>query len=212
MTDPDYTAIALLVDRSGSMSAVRDDAEKAINGFIADQRALGIGKCTIRISQFDDKYEVVYESTDIAEAQDYQLIPRAWTALYDGIGKLVTEFGQELAALPEAERPGKVLVVVQTDGMENSSREWTQALVFDLITAQQDDYGWHFVFLGADADAIKTGVAMGFDPGSTLAYSGTGIGTQNVIHSTTQYAGNLRGAACGQSVSFTDEDREEAQK
>lgn len=212
MTDPDYTAIAFLVDRSGSMQAVREDAEGAVNAFIADQRALGIGKCTIRISQFDGHYEAVYDSTDVAEAQDYRLVPRGNTALYDSIGKITTEFGAELADLPESERPGKVLVVVQTDGFENASREWTAASVAARIKTQQDLYGWRFVFLGATQEAIVAAGAMGFDPGSTMAYSGTGLGTRSAVNSTTRYAGAMRAGPGGQSVSFTDEDRAEAQK
>jgi hypothetical protein len=212
MTDPDYTAIGILVDRSGSMQSVRKDAEGAINAFIADQRASGIGKCTIRISQFDYLYETVYESTDVAEAQDYRLEPRGNTALYDAIGKLATEFGQELAAIPEPQRPAKVLMVVQTDGYENASMEWTAEAVGALIKTQQDLYGWRFVFLGATEEAIVAARTMGFDPGSTMAYSGSGIGTVNAVHSTTQYARAMRAGPGGQSVSFTDEDRAAAQK
>lgn len=206
MTDPTYTAIAVLMDRSGSMQRIQSDAEGSLRAFIADQTALP-GRCTIRLSQFDNRYEVVYASTPIADAPDYRMEPRGMTALLDGIGLLVTEFGEELAGIPEDRRPGKVIVVVQTDGAENRSLEWTRAQVFDLITQQREQYGWDFVFLGANQDAIKTGAQLGFAANSTITFEATGHGTQSVGASMSNYVTRTRTTG---SAAFTDDERSAA--
>src|SRR4051794_20350192 len=170
MTAADLTAIALLVDRSGSMQSIRADAEGAIAAFLEAQRT-GPGRCLVSLSDFDDEYRAVYGPVPIAEAPAYTLEPRGTTALLDAIGRLVTGFGASLAALPEAERPGQVIVVVQTDGQENSSTEWTIAGINDLITRQREIYSWDFVFLGANQDAIATGESLGIAPGSSISYA-----------------------------------------
>jgi hypothetical protein len=206
VTDPDYTAIAVLMDRSGSMHTVRADAEGALSAFVADQRKPS-GKCTIRLSDFDGEYRTVYPSTPVADAPDYKLEPRGSTALLDGVGRLVVEFGEELAALPEDERPGNVIVVIQTDGHENASIEWTRERVFALITQQREQYGWEFLFLGAGQDAIEVAAGLGVPGSSSISYTATGDGTQSVIRAASSYATRAR---TGGSRSFTEEEREAA--
>jgi hypothetical protein len=169
MTNPDITAELIIADRSGSMHDVREDAEGGIAAFIAGQAAVP-GRCTLRLVQFDDRYDVVYPSTPITEVPRYHLSPRGGTALLDAIGRAITEFGEELAAMPEGDRPGHVEVVVQTDGKENASKDWTIDAVKALIEQQERDYGWRFHFLGAGPDAMNQATAMGFAAHSSVAY------------------------------------------
>lgn len=207
MTNSDYTAVAVLVDRSGSMGQIREDAEGAINSFIEEQKEQS-GKCTLRLAQFDTTYEDVFKSKDISKVSKYNLQPRGMTALTDGIGKVVTDFGAELRALPENERPANVIVVIVTDGGENSSREFTTDQVHDLIKDQQDKYNWKFLFLAAGQDAIAVGGGYGIGAGSTITYT------------TDNYAGTFSTASAlvtglrstGNLGTFTDEDRENAVK
>lgn len=208
MTNPNKTAIAVLMDRSGSMSLIRSDAEGAINAFIEDQRKLD-GECTVRLSQFDTTYEDVYKSTDINSVPEYRLHPRGSTALTDGIGKLVVDFGEELAALDEHDRPGTVIVVIVTDGQENASVEYTADAVKALIEEQKEKYNWDFVFLAAGQDAISTGAGYGFSAGQSLTFDANNI-TDTVAMAST-YASYTRSAGVG-SYEFTDEDRAEAVK
>lgn len=177
MTNPDYTAVALLIDRSGSMMNTAEDAKGGIAQFLKDQRELP-GKCTVRIAQFDDQYEVVCASTDVQDVADPDLIPRGMTALLDAWGKTITEFGEELAALSEDERPGNVIVVVVTDGYENASREWTRERLFEKVKEQTDQWGWEFMYLGADQDAIAVGAQYGVAAANTVSYDNTSMGTQ----------------------------------
>ena len=121
MTDPQRTLIAVLLDRSGSMECVKSDTEGGFNAFIDEQRGEP-GDARVTLAQFDTDYEVVYANRPIADVPPLALQPRGGTALYDALGRLITDVGAELAALPEDERPGTVVVVVLTDGHENSSR------------------------------------------------------------------------------------------
>jgi uncharacterized protein YegL len=202
MTDKNYTAIAVVVDRSGSMASMQADAQGGLNSFIKDQKKEP-GKCTLRIDQFDTVYENVIKSTPIQDVKKYTLSPRGGTALLDGIGRTVTDFGAELAALPEAERPGNVIVVVVTDGGENSSQEWNAATVKELIKKQEDKYNWTFVFLAANQDAIAVGGQYGFNAGTSMTYDAANVGnTYSTLSSSVSLA-----RSTGTFDSFTDEDR-----
>lgn|ERR1044072_32309 len=207
MTDSNYTAIAVLVDRSGSMGLIREDAEGAINSFVEDQKKEP-GRCTLRLAQFDDSYEDVFKSSDIQTVKKYILVPRGMTALTDGIGKVVSDFGAELAALPEDERPGNVVVVIVTDGGENSSREYTIERVNEIITEQQDKYNWKFLFLAAGQDAIATGAGYGLGAASTITY--TTDNYAGTVSTASSLVTNLR--STGTFRGFSDEDRENAVK
>lgn len=202
MTDPNKTAIAILVDRSGSMQSIRADAEGAINAFLESQRKEP-GECTCLVAQFDDHYEVVTPSTPIADVPDYVLGPRGSTALLDGIGKISTDLGAELAAMPEDDRPSKVIVVVQTDGYENASKEWTPSTIKSLITEQSEKYGWTYIFLGASMDAVEIAKGYGFNPNSSMAY---GMATMDVAMAST--ADLVTRTRAGGSAAYTDAERD----
>ncbi|EAP98566.1 hypothetical protein JNB_00320 [Janibacter sp. HTCC2649] len=157
MTNPDYTHLTLVVDRSGSMAEDREESQAGINTFIGEQFALD-GKFTVTLSQFDNAFETVERMRD--SAFTYELEPRGMTALLDAVGMEIVRTGDDLAELPEAERPGRVLLVVVTDGHENSSHEYTLAQVRDLLAVQKSQFGWEVQFLGAD-DAVWQGSELG---------------------------------------------------
>jgi hypothetical protein len=189
------------------MQRVKLDAEGAIAAFVEAQRAVP-GRCVVQLSDFDTEYREVYPMTPIADVPAYTLEPRGGTALLDAIGRLVTGLGANLAAMPEDDRPGKVIVVVQTDGLENSSREWDRAGVNALITEQREKYSWDFVFLGAGPDAIQTAESYGFAAGSAMAYTPSGTGTRSVVAAAAQYV--VRARAGNAPAAFTDEERNSA--
>src|SRR5262245_31447331 len=114
MSDNVATAVCLLVDRSGSMANIRSDAEGGIRTFIEDQRGQS-GQCTLRLAQFDDRYEVVHASLPIAEVHFPTLQPRGRTALLDAWGRAMADFADELRALPDRDRPVSIIFVVVTD-------------------------------------------------------------------------------------------------
>lgn len=207
MTDANYSAICLLIDRSGSMSTIQKSAQDAIRGFVRGQRKAS-GKRTVRLVHFDDQYQVVHPSVDPKRSPGYSLVPRGMTALFDAMGKSITEFGEELSALPEDERPGTVVFAIMTDGMENSSQEFTQEQVNALVKQQTDDYAWQFVYLGANQDAIKVGEGLGISRDRSLTYTASSAGVHGMATGLENY---VAAASAGRSYAFTDEDRENAE-
>lgn len=213
MTNPDYCAVMLVIDRSGSMDLIRTSAEEAINGFIADQ-AKSTGKRTIRIAQFDwyqseTRYDTVCPSMDPAGMAAFHLSPRGGTPLLDAMGRSILEFGEELAALPEDDRPGVVVLAVMTDGVENASSEFTWPQIKTMVQRQEKDYGWNIVYLGANQDAIETAAKMGIRADSTMTYAATDHGTRSAVGSMNSY---VFAAASGQSAAFTTDQRKDAIK
>ncbi|WP_061962558.1 VWA domain-containing protein [Demequina flava] len=169
MTDPNYTALLLVIDRSGSMTTIRDDMLGGLTRLVEAQAAEP-GRLTIDVVQFDDQIEHTYHLCP-PELVSLELEPRGMTALWDAVGRGMADFGAELAALPEDERPGSVQVVIITDGMENSSREFTGEGLSTAIARQQADYSWNFTFLGANQDAIATARGMGIAAEHALTYA-----------------------------------------
>ncbi|ORM31847.1 vWA domain-containing protein [Williamsia sp. 1135] len=208
MTDPDRTLLAILLDRSGSMASIQDDTEGGFNTFIDKQR-LAAKFVGVTLAQFDTEYDVVYTNRSIDEVPTLDLQPRGGTALYDGIGRLITEVGRDLASLPESERPGAVTVVVLTDGHENSSREWTHDAVKAAITRQEQHYAWDFLFLGANMDAVAVGTSMGFAGNKSITYTTSSAGVEGAFAAAASYNVRKMSAPLGAPPvdGFSDEDR-----
>src|SRR4051794_6279629 len=174
MTNPNLTHLYFLLDRSGSMQSIKDDTEGGFDAFIAEQRSQP-GECRVTLAQFDDQYEEVYRDLPAADVPPLSLSPRGSTALLDSIGRLLGEAGARLAALPEHERPGVVIVGIMTDGHENASRELTRAQVKALIERQTAEYAWQFLYRGAARAAIGVGAGIGAPPPSSRTAGRGGV-------------------------------------
>lgn len=156
--DNNYTHITFVIDRSGSMTTCWSDAINGLESFINEQKK-GDDKCTFSLYSFDN---AVDKNLDFANMKlisesvsDFDIWPRGSTALYDAIGTAIVETGKTLARMKEVERPGKVLFVIQTDGYENSSKEYSSTKVKEMITEQTEKYSWDFMFLGADINSVN---------------------------------------------------------
>lgn len=214
MTDSNYTHIAMLSDRSGSMDSIRSDAEGGINTLIRDQQATP-GRATLTLVEFDSTSDTVYDFVDLKTVPDpaYHLIPRGNTALQDAMGALIGSTGAKLAALPEAQRPGLVMFVVMTDGYENSSREVTAAALKAMVDKHTTEFAWKFVFLGANQDAFATGARYGIGRAQTISFAATPDGTSNVYASTSSNLSGARVAMAAGAVAdfaYSDADRDAA--
>ena len=208
MTRSDQTRIYFLLDRSGSMQSIKSDIEGGFAAFVDEQRR-ATGGCRATLAQFDDVYELVYADRPIADVPPLDLQPRNMTALHDAMGRLVTDAGQELAALPEAQRPGTVIVAIMTDGMENASKEWTGASIKALVSQQTNTWGWTFMYMGADQDAVVVGVSLGIARDHAVTYS-RGKSREAMAMASGKIA-NLRAARVAAPAApmeaFTDEER-----
>lgn len=203
MTDATYTAIQVVIDRSGSMQTIKSDAEGALAAFLKEQTAVP-GKATVRLSQFDTEYECIYPSMPVNDVPAYELHPRGGTALNDAIGRAITEFGTELTHMTEDQRPGVVIFVIITDGFENSSREFATSQVKRLVERQQKEWNWRFVFLAANQDAVLTGSTYGIQRGSALTFAASSAG----VGATGQALGAYTTATrSGMTYDFSETDR-----
>lgn len=202
----DLTLVAVLVDRSGSMASRRSDMEGGLNAFIEDQRKQP-GFLDLAIGQFSTTFETVKTMGRLDTAYRYELIPRGGTALLDAMGNYIIDIGQQLAAKNDSERPNKVIMVVVTDGEENSSKEWRKEQVRELVEQQRSQWSWEFVFLGANMDAVANAGALGIPRSSSLTF--TTSNAQDSYGMVSNYVNMVRTVG---SAAFTDQDRQDAVK
>ncbi|MGW0157833.1 VWA domain-containing protein [Mycobacterium sp. NPDC003323] len=187
MSNPNLTLIAFLLDRSGSMQSIKSDVVGGFDAFITEQRA-GDGECRVTLAQFDDVYEVVYQGVPVADVPALELNPRNSTALLDSMGKLITDTAAEIAALDEADQPGSVIIAIMTDGLENSSQEWSRPAIKSLVELQTNQSGWEFLYMGADQDAVEVGRGLGVKAEQAVTY-GRGKSREAMV----AMSGNVRG-------------------
>jgi hypothetical protein len=215
MTDPTYTDITMVLDRSGSMQSIKEDTVGGFDAFISEQRRLP-GRCTVSLVQFDNLYEEVYTGRDLADVPSLTLVPRGSTAMLDAIGRAVNATGARLAAMPEDGRPGTVIVGIMTDGLENASREFTYPMIKALIEQQEQVYGWTFMYMGANQDAIEVGASLGVASDHSLTYAGPNVAAAMGAYSAS--VGTIREAvAAGAPIeharrraAYSDEQRKKA--
>jgi uncharacterized protein YegL len=180
VTDSEYVHYVLVIDRSGSMDVIREDTQGGIRAFI-DKQMEGVdgNKRTVSMYQFDTVHDTLHDFALLEQAKGYVLTPRGGTALLDACGFAITKVGEKLAAMPEEKRPGYVMVVIATDGQENSSKEYTRAQVKEMIQRQQDEYGWRFTYIGANQDSFAEAGSIGIAAPSVLNYMSTGASTSS---------------------------------
>jgi hypothetical protein len=203
-----FTRIAIILDRSGSMESCKESTVAGFNEFIRTQRELP-GEAMVKLVQFDDQYEAVFDMNlkMCPELTQDTFVPRGSTALLDAQGRTIVELGRELAALPESGRPSTVIVVTLTDGMENASKEFSLDKIGEMIREQRDKYNWDFVFLGANQDAIATAAAMSIPLPSAMSYSTSKAGVAASMAAVSHYVGAARS---GLPAAFSEEDRKSA--
>lgn len=203
-----YTRIVVVLDRSGSMATCRESTVAGFNHFVREQQKVA-GECKLKLVQFDDVYEVVFDGAirTAPELTQQTFVPRGSTALLDAQGRTIVELGFELDRMREEDKPSKVIIVTLTDGHENASTDYTTEEVARLVKEQRERYGWDFVYLGANQDAIRVAASMNIPRGSTMTYNATAAGTRNTMRAMSNYVGQARGM--GQAV-FSEEDRKSA--
>ena len=162
------TDVNILLDRSGSMESCRVEAENGVNHFIESQKK--DGDVNLTLAQFDNEFEYVTRNTPIKQVGKFKLVPRGMTALLDAVGRLINETGERLSKMNESDRPGLVVVVIVTDGIENASHEFTKSQIKSMIERQTKDYNWQFTYLGANQDAFGEARGLGIDDDATVLY------------------------------------------
>lgn len=180
--DANLTEMVFILDMSGSMSSLRDDTIGGYNTLIEEQKKQE-GEAFVTTVVFDDRYIVLHDRTplkDVKPMTEKEYCPLGMTAMLDAVGKTIISVGQKLAALPEEERPGKVMVTIITDGYENSSKEYTWKQVQSMIKEQREKYNWIFSFIGANIDVAKVTSDLGIDARLSKSYTASKKGTDSV--------------------------------
>ena len=173
------TEMVFILDRSGSMSGLESDTIGGYNAMLAKQQKEP-GEAVITTVLFDDRYELLHDRITlrgVAPITDKEYYVRGNTALLDAVGKTINKIGNAQKRTAEAERAEHVVVVITTDGMENASREFGDEKVRSMIEHQKSKYGWEFIFLGANIDAIATAARFGIDENRATNYNADSEGT-----------------------------------
>lgn len=178
----DVTEIVVLLDRSGSMHSIKNDMEGGFNVFLDKLREQS-GEAYISLYNFDTEYDTVYVRSPLAAAAALTLDPRGGTALLDSMARCIDETGARFASMPEKDRPGRVLMIVITDGEENSSTKVSAEALRAKIEHQQDVYKWEFQYLGANQDSFQVSSMYGFAAHNTSNYTPTTAGIQSMFAS-----------------------------
>ena len=206
----DYTHIAVILDRTGSMESIREDTIGGFNAFVNQQKAEP-GVATLTLVQFDsqDPYEIVHNFKPVGAVPALTretFVPRASTPLLDAMGRGINDLEKSLAEIQEEEKPSRVVMVIITDGQENASHEFRKDQIAKMIKEKQEQSAWQFVFLSADLAAIGDALASGIRANSSIRFSPSAQGTAAAWASASARVADYR-ADRSKDVSFTAEDR-----
>lgn len=174
------TELVFILDRSGSMSGLESDTIGGYNSLLNKQKKEE-GEAYVSTVLFDDVSEVIHDRVPLSEIipmTDKEYYVRGCTALLDAIGGAIHHIGNIHKYAREEDRPEKTLFIITTDGMENASRRYNYEKVKQMIERQKEKYGWEFLFLGANIDAIAVAGRFGIDASRAVRYECDEKGTQ----------------------------------
>lgn len=184
-----------IIDRSGSMGTIATETIGGYNGIIEEQQKED-GDANVTLALFDHEYTLLYDNVDIKEVEPLTrktYVPRGMTALYDAVGRTITSVGERLSNTAEDERPHKVIVAIITDGYENSSKEYTQSRIKEMIELQEGTYSWEFMFLAANMDAVEEGAKFGIRGSKAMTYAADSDGMDVMTKSVSMAFSSYRG-------------------
>ncbi len=172
--------LVFILDKSGSMSGLESDTIGGYNAMLKKQQEEP-GEAIVTTVLFDDNYELLHDRINIkgiCPITEKEYFVGGCTALLDAIGKTIHKIGNVQRHTGEKQRADKVMFVITTDGMENASREYTPEKIKEMVERQKEKYGWEFIFLGANIDAISTAARFGISADRAANYHADSAGTR----------------------------------
>lgn len=188
------TELVFILDRSGSMAGLEADTIGGFNSMIEKQKKQD-GKCYVSTVLFDDRIEVIHDRAELSSVrkmttQDYFV--GGCTALIDAIGSSIRHIANiHKYARPE-DVPQNTMFVITTDGMENASRQFSSDEVKRMIKKEKEKYGWEFIFIGANIDAVETAKQFGIGSDRAVNYHADSKGTEVLYNTVSQVVSNVR--------------------
>lgn len=175
----DLTELVFILDKSGSMAGLEADTIGGFNAMLEKQKEVG-GECRITTVLFDNRYELLHDRIDIRAVRpitDKDYAVGGSTALLDAVGRTILKAVGVQRNTAEEFRADKVLFVIITDGEENASREFSADRIREMIELQTKRFGWEFIFLGANIDAVETAGRFGIRADRAAEYVADPEGT-----------------------------------
>lgn len=191
------TELVFILDRSGSMTGLESDTIGGYNAMLAKQKQEE-GEAVVTTVLFDDRYELLHDRIAIqgvAPMTDRQYYVRGTTALLDAIGRTIQKIANVQRNTAPEQRADKVLFVITTDGYENASKEYSREQIKAMVEREQEKFGWEFLFLGANIDAIATAGQFGIRPERAVDYHADSEGTAVSYEAISGAASALRAGA-----------------
>ena len=188
------TELVFILDKSGSMGGLEEDTIGGFNAMLKKQQKAE-GEAFVTTVLFDNGYELLHDRIPVKgispiTEKDYEV--GGMTALLDAIGFSIQKMINVQKRTSDDERAEKVLFVITTDGMENASTEYTADQIKKMVQHQKQKFGWDFMFLGANIDAISTATKFGIDEDFAVDYHADGEGTQLNYEAVNEAVMNLR--------------------
>ena len=179
------TELVFILDRSGSMSGLEEDTIGGFNSMMAKQKKEE-GEAYVSTVLFDDQCEVLHDRVPmdrVPAMTDKEYYVRGCTALLDAVGGAIHHIANVHKYAREEDRPEKTLFVITTDGMENASKHYSHEKVQAMIKKEQEEYGWEFIFIGANIDAVQEAKRFGIRKERAVNYVHDEMGTEAVYRS-----------------------------
>ena len=193
----DLTELVFILDRSGSMAGLESDTIGGFNGLIDKQKKVD-GKAFVTTVLFDNQQKTVHDRVDLTEVApmtEKEYYVGGSTALLDAVGDTVTHIEKIHKYVRPEDVPAHTMVVITTDGMENSSHRWRAADVKKLVEKKKEG-GWEFLFLGANIDAVSEAARFGIDADRAVRYCNDSEGVRKNFSAVGKAMAHLRREAC----------------
>ena len=191
------TELVFIIDRSGSMAGLERDTIGGFNAMIEKQRREQ-GQCLVSTVLFDHEREVLHDRVKLSKITpmtEKEYTVRGTTALIDALGNAIHHIGNVHKYARKEDVPEHTLFVITTDGFENASRQYSSDQVRAMIERQKKKYGWEFLFLGANIDAVETAGRYGISADRAVYYNADSKGTRIVYETVAEAVSSVRCAS-----------------